>query len=1046
MGSRRWRLANRKKPDGQLDRTDHFLSTGGAGRLAACSVRTPIEMDVKKAVLAAGDLAGIHTRSFEVWWDAAEKSMEFVLVAEEGDLDAYQQAFLNMYPNAAFSTLEKTEPDWFGPPGPDCQIFDVGTRHGHYSTVFDRARAHHLMGRAARLLQLSRNAWIQFVFRRHQFGPFLRRHVGRLDARALEIKRGNYLSTAELLTLSDKKPHDHPELGYDYTNNYAGLQKHATLKMQSAQVIMSVRGVIRGDREINLNFDEIESLPVENVFSGHEHLTKFSYKNQNFWDEKKPKRVEVRIRDSKERCPRMDVFGRRLLPDPEKLLAPALGRYFDKGLLGGYRDRPPLPFLILNLSEIPLLVHLPDPVDTPNIEATRGVTIPSGSSAKAGAPLGFFRPKPDAFGWDGLWGAMVPSKDADAAVISPADFATHVYAVGASGSGKTSLIRVLAKHLEAWNRNETMRSAFIYVDPKGDDSHKFVRQCGPDSISGGRIHFLDPQKTKFSINPLELPAHSPWEREETVSRHVGYFMKTIEEWYQQSASYVQMERIFRALLFYIYMRHDAPTFLDIHHIILRLQDGGQQAMPEIIQTYGTPEPEMRQALDSIATLKGDAFTPLLNRVEQFATDPVLRRMFSVRKGTVDFGELIRPGHQTIVRISPLNMPHHVQPLAMQAFVLKLWFTIQERANRTPNESERTQVVLALDEFQIVKDLQVLQLMLEQARSLGLGLVLSHQTTEQISDKQLGLITGNSGTQLVGKVNGKDAARIAQIWDPQFLKELQQQLSSQEYFHWTIREKAPPGREQPPPAQFWLAKPPDMVTGDAEYDEFVQKQLAKYGAGTVGPNAIAQAAREKSKWLESITVELPSRLEWGIMCLLLGDSEMQQGELAAELRVQNRDEVASALRDMEGRGLVERAGTVRTSPYRLTKKAEQAYFDADHTEVGTAADVEEVASKAVEAYIKQGLFVATASQRIKKGRDRTDLVAYDYTRETPISVEIESVSEVQSHPEHVMYNMTKWAEMGFAECHVWSKSPKIREIRDRLDEEQKKHVSVIVISS
>ncbi len=273
------------------------------------------------------------------------------------------------------------------------------------------------------------------------------------------------------------------------------------------------------------------------------------------------------------------------------------------------------------------------------------------------------------------WGGMDRARDTGAAVISPTDMATHVYAVGASGSGKTSLIRLIARHLEAWNDNGTLQSAFVYVDPKGDDTHKFVRQCSARSRDEGRIHYLDPQQTRFSINPLELPPHSPWEREEVVSRYVGYFMKTIEEWYQQSASFVQMERIFRALLFYIYIKHDAPTFLDIHDIVLMLQRDGKNAIPRIISAFGNPDPEMRQALDSIATLRGDAFIPLLNRVEQFATDPVLKRMFSVRQGTVDFGEIIKPGRQTVVRISPLNMPHHVQPLAMQAFILKLWFTI-----------------------------------------------------------------------------------------------------------------------------------------------------------------------------------------------------------------------------------------------------------------------------------------------------------------------------------------------------------------------------------
>ena len=489
-----------------------------------------------------------------------------------------------------------------------------------------------------------------------------------------------------------------------------------------------------------------------------------------------------------------------------------------------------------------------------------------------------------------------------------------------------------------------------------------------------------------------------------------------------------------------------PTFLDIHNIILKLQANGKKAIPEIIQTYGTPQPEMKQALESIATLKADAFMPLLNRMEQFATDPVLRRMFSVRKGTVDFAELISPGHQSIVRISPLNIPHHVQPLAMQAFILKLWFTIQERANQTPDESERTQVVLALDEFQIVKDLQVLQLMLEQARSLGLGLILSHQTTEQISDKQFAIITGNTGTQLAGKVNGKDAARIAQVWDPQFQKELQQQLSSQEYFHWTIREKAIPGQEQPLPFQFWLARPPALSVNDTEYEKYIGAQLAKYGAGVIGPNAMAQAARKKSKWLENISVDLPSKTAWGVMCHLYKNGYMQQIQLAQDLQVQTREEVAVALRDMESKGLVERTGAVRTSPYRLAKKAIQTYFEFNHAEVGTAADVPEVAQKAVAAYIKNGLFVTVASQRIKKGVDRTDLVAYDYTKELPISVEIESVSQVNSHPEHVKYNMTKWAEIGFSECHVWSKSPKIKGIREQLDAEQQDKVFTLVISS
>lgn len=1018
-----WRLANSRKQKGMLDRTSKFLP--GPAEVSACSVSVPVETDEGAAVKASGGLAGAGVRSYEVWWDGAEKRLQLVLACERADMAAYRQAFRNMYPNAAFAEADPA-PAWFDPAA-KYSFFDVGTYHGHYATVFDQARAHQIMSQIASMVQISEKAWLQFVFKTHPFAPFLKRHVSRLDGKAREIRRGGYLSTTEILMHPDKKPHDHPEAGRDFANNYAGLLKHATLKMQGAHVLMGIRGLAVSDEDVDFHFDEIEALPAESVMSAHEHLTKFRYRDPGRW---RPGSKGARIRAGGELLDRTEIFARRLLPDPEPHLDKALSGYCGKGLFG-YKERRPMPFLILNLSEMPLFTHLPSP-STPNIETTRGVSMPAALSEKSGGVLGSFRPGA------GLpeWGLTVRSKDAEAAVVSPSDFATHLYAVGGSGSGKTSLIRLLAKHLEAWNDSGEFRSAFIYVDPKGDDSRKFVQQCLPGSLENGRVHYLDPQETHFSINPLELPPYRESEREEVVSRYVGYFMKTIEEWYQQSASYVQMERIFRALLFYMYMKHDAPTFLDMHRIVLKLQ-GGRDALSGIIREFGEPDPEMARALQSISDLRGNAFVPLLNRVEQFATDPVLKRMFSVRRGTVDFDELVKPGSCTVVRMSPLSMPQHVQPLAMQAFILKLWFTVQERADRVP-EAERTQVVLALDEFQTVKDLQVLQLMLEQARSLGLGLVLSHQTTEQISDRQLGLITGNSGTQFVGRVNGRDAARMSQIWDPQFQKPLQHRLASQEYFHWTVRERAPPGREQPPPAQFWLSPPPDLVSAGG-FERFVSSQLAKYGRG----EPESAAGERADLWKESLGVEVPSRTEWKVM-LMLSEKPMQQVEMAMKLKLANRSELLPVLKGMAGRGLLRRTGTGRAAPYELDPGARRSYFEPDVAPVGSADDVEGVARQAFRAYLRQGFFVAVADQAVRRGVDRTDLAAYDYETGTPVSVEIESASEVRSHPEHVRYNMTKWRGMGFGMCHVWSKSRAVLRVFEDLDDDEKKSVRVTVV--
>ena len=1049
----KWRLSNTKKPDGTLDSVRDFLKFSES--LKACMVSVPITMDIKTAKNVAASLISPAIRSFEIWWDGDKKDLSIVLVAEPEDLTSYIQTFSNMYPNANFVEIGHIMPEWYDRIQ-DYHVFDVETYHGHYCTVFDVEKSHQIITQIANTIQLSKYAWIQFVFRLYDFTPFLQRHVSKLDRKFKEISRKDYKSLSEAITSdwigSKTDPHDHPEKGYDFDNNYRGLQKHSTLKMQGSHAVMSVRGLVFSDTELDLNFDEIESLPVENIRSNHEHLTKNQYKYDSFFQPELKKAKHIKIDGKNTARQKINLFESRLLPDPQKFLPNALKEYFDKHFLYGYRNRNPLPFLMLLPGEMALMVHLPDG-RTPNLATTRKVMIPQQQSDKIGINVGYFK-RHDAStkgkDSDALFGQLVKSGDSNSSVISPEDFTRHIYAVGGTGTGKTSLIREIAKHLEMLNATKQFQNAFIYLDPKGDDSFRFLQQCNEYSLNNGFVHFLDPSLTKFSINPLELPDYLPEERTGVVSRYVGYFMEIVKEWYQQSQSFVQMERIFRALLYYIYTENDAPTFLDIHDIILRIQENGEEVLQGIFKTLGKPDSEMKQALESIAGLKGESFTPLLNRVEQFATDPMLKQIFCVRNGTVKFEELISPGHYTIVRISALNMPHHVQPLAMQAFIIKLWFSIQERAARIPNENERTQVVLALDEFQIVKDLQVLPLILSQARSYHLGLLLAHQTTAQLNEKLLEEITGNCGTQLAGKISGKDAGRIANIWDPQFSKEIQQQLAAQEDYHWTIRSRAAPGEEQPPPAQFWLHYPPKLNLDDSQRDAFVALQKEKYGQGIVDVSMLKQKTVKKNRWLDNLAVEFLPQDEWKILLILYHHGQLKHMDICDKFGSIHRDVVSKIEESLVKKGMlitVDAEGTPRSSRsdyYSLSDIAKANYFSFNSNEIGIAEDIPQVTKTVVNHYLKKGYFLAMTPQKIRKGKDRTDLVAYDYENDCPISIEVESLAEVMSHPSHILYNMEKWPKLGFDLCHVWSLSPKIKKIKEKLPDRLRQKVQTFVL--
>jgi len=804
----KWKLANSKEPDGLLSNTTKFLSP--KNKLGACFVSIPTIMDIRVAIDNIGGIISADTRSLEIWWNSEKQILDIVLVSTISDLDKLKQAFYNMYQNIAYEDIDIITPDWFDK-NKKYQIFDVGYKHGHFSTVFDQSKTHQLITQISNTIQLSKFAWIQLVFKNYSFVKELQSHSTNLKNHYSIITKDDYFSNSDLLLSSKTEGREHPEKYDDFATNFKLLQNHTTAKTQSSHVLLSIRGIVESDIDLDLDFSEIESLPFENIHSNIEHLTKHTYEHHTFNNKKKPQHITV---DSKKtKLQRIDIFTERLLPDPQQSLPKIISNYIKKGLLGQYKTRSSPPFLILTPPELSLFVHLPDS-KTKNLIINRKQSMPQQQINKVGYCLGYqSRNQTLSYDKTNFYGNFINSAETKSVVLSTEDIPTHMYMVGGTKSGKTTLIRAILKHLEYSNLNGNYPNSFILIDPKGSDSYDFIRQCENKTFENNHVHFLDPIETKFSINILELPSYEPENREAIVSQYVGYIMTMIEYWYNGSDSFVRLKRILDTLLQYIYLNNDKPTFLDLYEIIIAIQSDGKDMLSKMFKELGKPDAVLQQAIESIAGMTKEAYEPVLNRVEKFATDPILRHLFCVRESTIDFKDLIEPGNITIIRLSPLNIPQHIITLAKQTLIIKLWFTIQERAEKIKAEEDRSQVILALDEFQDVADLPIIESMLTQARSYKLSLLLAHQTSTQLNNELFEIITGNVGTQFVGRVSGRDGKRFGSIWDPQYVNELENQLATQEYHHWTVRLIGAPGETQPIPTQFWPVFPAkDAQTG------------------------------------------------------------------------------------------------------------------------------------------------------------------------------------------------------------------------------------------
>ena len=78
----------------------------------------------------------------------------------------------------------------------------------------------------------------------------------------------------------------------------------------------------------------------------------------------------------------------------------------------------------------------------------------------------------------------------------------------------------------------------------------------------------------------------------------------------------------------------------------------------MFRELGKPDEILELAMKQMAEMSKEVFDPVLNRIEKFTLSKTLRHLFCVRESTIDFHELITPGHITIIRLSPLNIPEN----------------------------------------------------------------------------------------------------------------------------------------------------------------------------------------------------------------------------------------------------------------------------------------------------------------------------------------------------------------------------------------------------
>jgi len=330
--------------------------------------------------------------------------------------------------------------------------------------------------------------------------------------------------------------------------------------------------------------------------------------------------------------------------------------------------------------------------------------------------------------------------------IKQPDRLSHLYVIGKTGVGKSTLIETLAlQDLKAGR-------GFALIDPHGDLVERVFAAVPADKQE--RVRYLnapDPMQP-FGYNPLRRV------REDKIPLAVSGLIETLRKLWPDAWG-VRMEHVLRNTL-YALLERDGSTLPDILRMYAdeTYRKGVvREIKNETVQRFWRHEFEnyhFRQRADAVA--------PIQNKLGALLSDPTLRRILVEPKIGLSFRSMMDEGQVLLVNLAKGRLGEESSTLLGGLIVSTLGLAAFSRAETV----HRRPFFVYIDEFQTFTTLMLANMMSE-LRKYGVGLALAHQHLHQLEPEIRHAILGNAGTLISFRVGAEDAAYLAKEFQPTF---------------------------------------------------------------------------------------------------------------------------------------------------------------------------------------------------------------------------------------------------------------------------------------
>jgi hypothetical protein len=337
--------------------------------------------------------------------------------------------------------------------------------------------------------------------------------------------------------------------------------------------------------------------------------------------------------------------------------------------------------------------------------------------------------------------------------IKPEDRLRHMYVVGQTGTGKTSLL----KHLII---NDILQgNGVCYIDPHGDDAMNIVNHI-PKSRAEDVIIF-DPADTErpmalniFEATTIEEKDFVIQEAIQMLYRlydpgHTGVMGPRFEHWFRNAALLLMADP-------------NGGTFIDIPRVFT-----DEAFMAEKLRYVTDPVvknfflQEMAQTSDYH---KSEMLGWFVGKFGAFMTNTTMRNILGQVKSSLDFNEIMDGKKILIIRLSKGVIGEMNMQLLGMIFISKLQMAAMRRAAEA--EKERVPFYMYIDEFQNFATDNIAQIFSE-ARKFKLSLTVANQYISQMREDIRDSVFGNVGTIASFRVSSEDGEYLEKQYSPEF---------------------------------------------------------------------------------------------------------------------------------------------------------------------------------------------------------------------------------------------------------------------------------------